>query len=146
MEAAAVVVAGLSLLVSGALALAHYRLQRRLGMIEQERREEELRANSEAHLTARFERRQGNFDKVDLFLVVYNRGLVRAADVDFEVLQMGGGGGAQLLAKDGFPTPVIDAGGEYAVRALGNPGWMDVKLTWTDLTGPRSKELRLSVL
>jgi hypothetical protein len=146
MEVAALVIAGLSLLASAGLAIVQYRLQQRLGGIEEERRKEELEARLQADLTATFERRAGNFDKLDLFLVIYNRGSVGAKNVNFEILQYEEGGGAQLLAKDAFPTPVIDDRAEYAVRALGNPGWMDVKVTWTDLSGPRSKELRVSVV
>lgn len=145
MDVAAVVIAGLSLLASAWLAFAQYRLQQRLGGIEEERRQEELEARLQTDLTATFERRAGNFNKLDLYLVIYNRGPIEATNVNFEILQHGGGGGAQILAKDAFPTPVIDGRGEYAVHALGTPGWMDVRVTWTDLSGPRSKELRVSV-
>lgn len=82
---------------------------------------------------------------MDLYLVVHNRGSVEASEVDFQILASGGHGGAELLSKDAFPMPTIDAGGEYTVMALGIPGWMDVKLTWTDPSGAKSKGLRVSV-
>jgi hypothetical protein len=147
----------LSLLLLGALTFLGYRLQATLTRIEQQRRDEEIRTQKRANVTASFESRPSANPKhpPEHFLVLRNLGPAAARDVWFEIMALGddrpptliGDGRASDFAN-ARTIPLLDPEARYPIRVqvlAATARIVNVALRWTDEEGPKEKTLQLSL-
>jgi hypothetical protein len=145
MDAGTVVSLGLSavaIVVSGGVGIAQYVLQRRVAVIERERRGEELEARGRAEIAARFDP-PGNPN----YLVLINEGAATAHDVALELHPA-----TILLHGEPRSFQWIESGQEVHVRVSFTrddfPGRTDRvvcgRIRWHDDRGPHEKELALT--
>jgi hypothetical protein len=147
----------LSFLLLGLLAVLGVWLQRRVTRIEQQRREEEIRTQKRADLTARFDSKPTPTPRLrvpDYRLVLHNLGPAAARDVRFKIVALSddppptlADGRASDFA-DAQPIALMDPGGEFPLQVLvlaGTARIVDVALHWTDEEGPKEKVLPLSL-
>jgi hypothetical protein len=147
----------LSFLLLGLLAVLGVWLQRRVTRIEQQRREEEIRTQKRADLTARFDSKPNPNPRLrvpEYRLVLHNLGPAAARDVRFKIVALGDAPPPTLAdgrASDfanAQPIALMDPGGEFPLQVLvlaGTARIVDVALHWTDEEGPKEKVLPLSL-
>lgn len=116
---------------SFSLARQNLDLQRRMTLIEEARREEEVRRDLTADVTASFER---------LTLVILNRGPAMATDVQFENRTP-----AVTFSTEALSDALTLDGGQTIPVPLGRIDGVsvEIRLRWSDGRGPQVKDLRL---
>jgi hypothetical protein len=147
----ALVVSAAALGFSGFAFSRQYGIQRRLAVIEEARREEEVGSRLRADLTAAFEGRPTSTG-IARFLVLYNPGPAVAREVDFEIgaVDPSARGHPVDVLREGhsFPIPGLQPGQSYSVLAapdMGTASTARVTLRWNDDTGTREEVLTLNV-
>jgi hypothetical protein len=133
------VLAAAAIIVSLVTFSRQHGLQRRLTVIEEARREEEVEARSRADVTAHV---------LSGRLVLKNMGPAPAFSVDVSLQPSVPQLPKLHLEGHTLPVPRLDPGGEYKIMlitALGVPPEFGVDLRWRDEAGDQRKQLTLSL-
>lgn len=120
-------------------------LQERMASLEEERRQDERASRDAAHVFIRLVKHR---TRAGSQFVIMNDGPSEARNIDFTAVSASVPDWAgPVVAREGFPIPVLQAGGRLEFRAhpaRSEAPPYDITLRWVDGRGPREATTRVA--